>query len=65
MKEFQKKSVEGNFKYYKDELGIEPDADGVLNIDLSFDGTWMTRGHRSKVGVSFCNRVQHRYCCRF
>lgn len=58
MKEFQKKSVEGIFKYYKDELGIEPDADGVLNIDVSFDGTWMTRGHRSKVGVSFvieCN----------
>lgn len=40
-------------KYYENELDIPPKEDGILNIDVSFDGTWMTRGHRSKIGVAF------------
>ena len=34
------------------------EADGLLDIDVSYDGTWMTRGHRSHIEVSFvieCN----------
>jgi hypothetical protein len=26
---------------------------GVLSIDVSYDGTWMTRGHRSHIGAAF------------
>jgi DNA-binding MarR family transcriptional regulator len=35
------------------ERGIEPDGDGVLDVDVTFDGTWLTRGHSSNSGVSF------------
>ena len=28
-----------------------PDDNGVLNIDVSFDGSWPTRGHKSHIGV--------------
>jgi hypothetical protein len=38
------------FKKYA-ELGIYPDDAGILDIDVSYDGTWMTRGHRSNIGV--------------
>ena len=27
--------------------------DGILNVDVSFDGTWMTRGHKSHIGVGY------------
>lgn len=39
-------------KLYEKE-GIEKDSDGVLNIDVSFDGTWLTRGHKSNIGATF------------
>lgn len=39
-------------KLYEKE-GIEKDSDGVLNIDVSFDGTWLTRGHKSHIGATF------------
>lgn len=39
-------------KIYEKE-GIEKDSDGVLNIDVSFDGTWLTRGHKSHIGATF------------
>lgn len=29
------------------------DSDGILNVDVSFDGTWLTRGHKSHIGASF------------
>ena len=34
------------------ELGIEPDIDGVLDIAVSFDGSWQKRGHSSHNGVA-------------
>lgn len=34
------------------QLGIQDEADTVADIDVSFDGTYMTRGHSSTVGVS-------------
>ena len=39
------------FAFYKEKLNIMPDEDGVLNIDVSFDGTWHTRGHTSLLGA--------------
>lgn len=38
------------FKHYE-ELGIQPDANGILNVTGSFDGSWLTRGHSSHIGV--------------
>ena len=29
----------------------------MLNIEVSFDGTWLTRGHRSHIGVGFVIEV--------
>lgn len=36
-----------------DKSGSGKDSNGILNTDVSFDGTWMTKGHTSKVGVAF------------
>lgn len=33
-------------------LGIEPDEDGLLDIDVAFDGSWLTRGHMSLIGMA-------------
>ena len=32
---------------------IMPDSDGILNINVSYDGTWMTRGYQSHIGCGF------------
>ena len=32
-------------------LGIYPDSNGLLDIDVSFDGSWLTRGHTSHIGL--------------
>ena len=47
----QKKIYEKIRKYYKEELDTVPDENGILNVDISFDGTWMKRGHVSNVGM--------------
>jgi hypothetical protein len=33
--------------------GVSPSNDGCLEVDVSYDGTWMTRGYRSHIGVGF------------
>lgn len=33
--------------------GIQKDNDEILNIDVSFDGTWLTSGHKSHTGAAF------------
>ena len=35
------------------ELDIEPEEDGLLNVDVSYDGSWLTRGHVSNIGAGF------------
>lgn len=43
--------------YSKLRAGEEGDEqrqeDGILDVDVTYDGTWMTRGHRSHIGVGF------------
>ncbi|KAK3883276.1 hypothetical protein Pcinc_012405 [Petrolisthes cinctipes] len=39
------------FKYYTQVLDRHPDEDGLLDVDVSFDGTWHTRGHSSLFGA--------------
>jgi hypothetical protein len=34
------------------ELDIVLDSDGILNIEVSFDGTWMKRGNTSHFGTA-------------
>lgn len=36
-----------------EELGIVPDENGILNIEVSYDGSWLTRGHTSHIGMGF------------
>lgn len=38
------------FKAYA-ERGIMPDANGILDVCGSYDGSWMTRGHTSHIGL--------------
>ena len=38
------------FNYYK-KSGIHPDENGIYNVEVIFDGTWMTRGHSSNIGA--------------
>nr|XP_045625473.1 uncharacterized protein LOC123774857 [Procambarus clarkii] len=40
------------FSHYKNHLDRHP-IDGVLDIDVSFDGSWHTRGHHSQIGTAF------------
>lgn len=30
-----------------------PDEHGILDVEVSYDGTWMTRGHSSHIGIGF------------
>ena len=33
--------------------GRHPDQDGLLDVDVSYDGSWQTRGHHSNIGAGF------------
>ena len=33
-------------------LGVVPDENGIINIDVSFDETWQKKGHTSHIGAS-------------
>ena len=50
-KDIQKKSIEAIFSAYA-ETGVLPDANGVLDVAVSFDGAWQRRGHSSHNGVA-------------
>ncbi|KAK3893060.1 hypothetical protein Pcinc_003106 [Petrolisthes cinctipes] len=34
-------------EFYATKLNRKPDENGILDIDVSFDGSWHTRGHKS------------------
>ena len=44
------KTVAAIFNSYED-IGVKPDKDGILDIGVSFDGTWQKRGHSSHNGA--------------
>ncbi len=46
-----KKSVEHIFESYES-VGVVPDEAGVLDIGVSFDGSWHKRGHSSHNGIA-------------
>ena len=46
-KETMKKCV---FHHYE-RLGHTPDEDGILNVDVTCDGTYLTRGYKSHIGI--------------
>lgn len=43
-----------------EELGIFPDKNGILNIQVSY-GTWVTNGHSSHIGVGFVVEIYTGY----
>ena len=47
----------GVFTYYKEKLLRTPDEAGILDVDVSFDCTWMKRGHKSHAGIGFAIEV--------
>jgi hypothetical protein len=47
----QQSAIEGVRRYYVTSEGRA--ADGLLDIEVSFDGTWMKRGHSSHIGIGF------------
>lgn len=54
---------------------VVPDEDGILDIHVSFDGSWLARGHKSHMGVGVVVKVMMgfvvnfephpHYCARF
>lgn len=44
-------------KYYAKHTDYVPDGNGILNIDVSYDGTWMKPGHSSKIGLGLVIEV--------
>ena len=49
-KNVEEKSMDVIKQAYRD-ICVVPDANGILNISVSFDGTWQRRGHSSHNGV--------------
>ena len=39
--------------YYEEDLNIPRYEDGLLDVDVSYGGTWMTHGHSSKMSAKF------------
>ena len=48
--ELSKQSVGAITAAYAD-MGVHPDASGILDIDVSYDGAWQRRGHSSHNGM--------------
>ena len=48
--EVSKTTHEAIVKSYE-EVGIKPDSEGILEIGVSFDGSWHKRGHSSHTGI--------------
>lgn len=46
-------SVEAVKKHYTEELKVEPDENGVIDIRITFDGSWQKCGH--KFARLWCN----------
>lgn len=44
-------------KYYISRGIAHPNKDGIINTEVTFDGTWMTRGHKSHTGTGFLVKV--------
>ena len=45
------------FEEYK-KLGIHPDENGILDIEVIYDGTWHTRGYHSTLGAGIVIEVR-------
>lgn len=56
-KDLMKTCHESIEEYYVSRGLDERDSQGNLHIEVSFDGTWMTRGHRSHIGIGFVIEV--------
>ena len=50
-KDIQRKSIAAVVSAYA-ETGVYPDANGVLDVAVSFDGAWQRRGHASHNGFA-------------
>ena len=44
-------------KYYEEHMNVLPDENGHLDIDISYDGSWMKRGHTSHLGIGIIIEV--------
>lgn len=56
--DMMKKGIEAVVQHYRN-TGVEPDAaTGYLDIAVSYDGTWLKRGHTSHIGASFVTEVE-------
>ena len=49
-KESMKEVDEAIFRHYES-IGVVPDENGSLPIEVIYDGTWMKRGHQSPIGI--------------
>ena len=47
----QKETYRHIVKHYEEHMNVLPDENGHLDIDISYDGTWMKRGHTSHLGI--------------
>ena len=49
-----RRQLQDSMKRGLEEFHVLSAADGILEIDISYDGTWMTRGHLFEVISNFC-----------
>lgn len=66
IEDFQEKNrpkmIDSVFKFYE-MRGVLPDKDGIWDMEVSFDGSWMNRGHESQIWR--CGGSIYWVCCRF
>lgn len=57
---YEKKMKEARkavFRFYEEKLQRKPNENGILDVEVSFDGSWMKRGHKSHIGIGFAVKV--------
>lgn len=51
-KKMMEEGIKGIFHHYETAEDVVPDdTTGLLDVEVSFDGNWMIRGHKSHIGV--------------
>ena len=46
-----REEVDNSIRRQYESLGFQADEDGIMDIEVMYDGTWMKRGHRSPIGM--------------
>ncbi|MPC57327.1 hypothetical protein E2C01_051305 [Portunus trituberculatus] len=55
--EKMKEIREALFRFYEEKLQRKPNENGILDVEVSFDGSCMKLGHKSHIGIGFAIEI--------